>query len=259
MERDVRTRYGSPFDEFIDESCATDDVQIFGGGGKDFINGGTGNDELIGGAGDDRLNGFDGDDWLWGGDGVFEDPTNPDQGSDTLRGESGNDHLFGQSGNDTLYGGEGNDELNGGRGDDTIIGGWGSDRMWGDAGKDTFVLAASTPWNQLICDSSLNGQWMDQIFDFVSTQDKIRFAGLAAAVEDVNYKEIDMFPGASYADVLRMGTAIIAGGKTYAFVADGNDGYLFADMNGDHVVDMGVKLHHLATTSLFAPTDLIGL
>jgi Ca2+-binding RTX toxin-like protein len=255
----MRTIYGTPIGEFIDESCATDDVQIFGGGGNDFINGGTGNDELIGGAGDDKLNGFDGDDWLWGGDGVFEDPTKPDQGNDILRGEYGNDHLFGQSGNDILEGGEGHDELNGGRGDDKITGGWGHDRMWGDAGKDQFIFNHSIGANnQLYCDSSLNAQSMDEIFDFVSGQDQIAFRGMASA-DAANYGELDMFPGASYADVLRVGTAIIASGKTYAFVADGNDGYLFADQNGDGVVDMGVQLHHLHNTSMFAPTDLIGL
>jgi hypothetical protein len=133
--------------------------------------------------------------------------------------------------------------------------------MWGDEGKDHFLFNPDGVGdnNQVIRDSTLDVQTMDQILDFVSGQDQIVFRGMVSGIDHVNYEELDMLPGASYADVLLTGSAIIASGRVYAFVADGNDGYLFADMNGDGVVDLGIKLAYLHNTSMFAPTDLIGL
>lgn len=257
----MRTIFGTWGFDPIFEEAATDDLEIFAFDGNDLVFSGSGNDRLVGGKGNDQLNGGDGNDTIWGGNGPVEDRYSPDYGADRLFGGMGNDHLFGQGGNDWLEGGGGHDEINGGRGDDTILGGCGTDKMWGDEGKDRFIFSPMFQGenNQPILDSSLDQQTMDRIYDFVSGYDSIAFRGADAGVEWANYLEVDMFAGASYADVLTTASGIIASGKTYAFVADGANGYLFVDMNRDGNVDQGVMLAGLHNTSMFAASDLIGL
>jgi Ca2+-binding RTX toxin-like protein len=252
-----RTIMGNSRANLIVEIGETDDLDIFGLGGDDRIFSGSGNDHLIGGQGNDWLSGGDGDDKLWGGNGA-EDPIKPEYGNDHLFGGFGNDQLFGQSGSDTLDGGEGNDRLNGGRGDDNLTGGRGTDVMWGDEGKDLFIFEPTGvgPNNQILNDSTLDLQTMDRIMDFISTQDRIAFRGLGAAVDSVNYTEINLF-GAAYSDVLATAASLIAGGMTYAFVANGDDGFLFADTNADGAVDLGVKLESLWNMSMFAASDIV--
>ena len=77
---------GTPADDFIDASAATERVEADGLGGNDTILTGTGNDLLVGGDGNDTLNGGAGDDEIFGGTGV-----------DLLIGGAGNDTLTGDT------------------------------------------------------------------------------------------------------------------------------------------------------------------
>jgi Ca2+-binding RTX toxin-like protein len=117
---DIEDVDGSQFDDIIDFSADSSNMQGDGLGGNDL---------MIGGAGNDNLDGHGGDDTLFGGG-----------GNDTLYAGSGNDNLSGGDGDDTLYAGEGADTLSGGDGDDfldvddsdglvTISGGTGRDEI----------------------------------------------------------------------------------------------------------------------------------
>ncbi|MBE9169428.1 calcium-binding protein [Pleurocapsales cyanobacterium LEGE 06147] len=130
---------------------------IVGGNKTDFIKSGLGDDILIGGDGDDILDGGAGNDILNGG-----------SGNDILRGGDGDDILIGGSGNDVLEGGDGDDILIGGDGNDVLRSGKGVDIVIGGTGKDIFEFFA---------DDFVSGE-VNQIVDFTSAEDVIRFKGI---------------------------------------------------------------------------------
>jgi len=74
----------------VDISNSTEDAEVAGGDGREFI---------VSGSGDDVINGGDGDDFLDGGDGA--DEISGGEGDDTLRGGDGIDELTGGAGADT--------------------------------------------------------------------------------------------------------------------------------------------------------------
>ncbi|GAA4770050.1 right-handed parallel beta-helix repeat-containing protein [Novosphingobium ginsenosidimutans] len=139
---------------------------------------------------------------------------NSDAGSQVLSGLGGNDRLSAGAGNDTVYGGDGNDIINGGSG---------NDKLYGGAGKDAFVFDQS----------SVANNDFDEIFDFVSRQDKIDLRGIDA---NSNTSRNDTFTpiwGANFSK--KAGELQI---KAYA------GGMLVSgDVNGDGVPDFSMMVH----------------
>lgn len=192
---------------------------------------GDGDDVVVIGSGNDRLYGQD--------------------GNDSLSAGGGNDLLLGGTGNDTLNGGSGVDELWGGTGNDFIIGGTGSDRLAGGNGADTFVVDFG--WSFRISGRPpVTIDTVDTVLDYRSIDDSID-AGVAGTAQ--NYGEA-MLTGGQGLDAARaLGEAMIDSGKQYAFVSDGQNGYLFVDRPGD---DPGVTiLNGLTHLGTFGYMDLI--
>ena len=149
--------------------------------------------------------------------------------------------MNGYGGNDDIYGGGGNDTIDGGQGHDLIVGGTGMDRMTGGAGSDTFKFA--------IGDSGPTYGGADVINDFNRAQDWIDFANAGSGTSS-NYTERFFFGdgtfSGTYAIALSMAQQDIGRtGIDYAFYTDSRNGYLFADLNGDNIVDTGIELRGL--------------
>jgi len=138
----------------------------------------------------------------------------------------------------------------GGTGNDTLIGGTGSDQLAGGSGSDTFIVDFGTTFRihgrpPIVVDT------MDTILDFRSVDDAVD-AGIAGTL--ANYGEA-YAGGVGLAAARAVGEAMIDGGKHYAFVTDGQNGYLFVDRPGD---DPGVlQLNGLNTLSSFSYYDLV--
>jgi len=242
------------------------DDLIEGGRGHDFLSGGLGNDRLEGGAGIDRLDGGEGDNILDGGagnDSYFVAGTGDTVveaaggGTDTvwaslgryslganvenlrftsdtshvgtgntlanrLIGGAGVDRLSGGRGNDVLSGGAGADILVGGSGRDTLIGAAGADLLSGSADADTFVYASV---------SQSPRRAFDTITDFSAAEgDRIDLSGI-----DTNFTN---------------DTFVFIGGDTFS--GRGGElrfsrGLLAADVNGDGITDLAVKLENTTT------------
>ena len=122
----ARTNFGN----FSLDIGSTEYLEIFGGGGDDFIQGGNGLADLI----KLKLYGGDGNDTIRGGD-----------GNDLIRGGADDDELFGGKGDDTLIGDGGADIMKGNDGNDRMIwnNGDGSDVMEGGNGWDTAEVNGS--------------------------------------------------------------------------------------------------------------------
>jgi len=123
-----------------------DGVDVFGGGGDDFISaddapnvlwGGAGDDVIVGKAGSDIIEGGDGDDTILGGDDSYI--LAPD--NDTINGGAGDDTIDGGAGDDTLSGDDGNNYIYGGAGSDTIKSTGNLDFVSG--GEDNDIIKAS--------------------------------------------------------------------------------------------------------------------
>jgi serralysin len=129
---------GSPWGDLItpwswfNQSTSEDD-EIYGRGGWDWLHGGAGNDTIYGG-----------------------------YGNDTVFGGSGSDLLRGGRGADWLNGGRGRDDVRGGSGDDVVNGGRGTDMLTGGTGNDFFVF-----------DTALGEANVDTIADFGVDDDSI--------------------------------------------------------------------------------------
>jgi Ca2+-binding RTX toxin-like protein len=109
---------------------------------------------------DDEIYGYGGWDWLHGG-----------AGNDTIYGGTGNDTIFGGSGADLLRGGRGSDQLDGGSGRDTLKGGRGDDLLDGGRGRDE--LTGGSGWDSFLFDTTLGSGNVDTITDFNPEQDNI--------------------------------------------------------------------------------------
>ncbi len=113
------------------------DINIFGGAGNDFVKGGAGNDMIFGGSGDDEIEGGEGNDFILGGAGT--DWIYAGAGSDVVDGGEGDDYLFGEDGDDLVLGSGGDDYIDGGKGNDVLDGGEGNDKLYGRDGADTIT------------------------------------------------------------------------------------------------------------------------
>jgi Ca2+-binding RTX toxin-like protein len=261
---------------------AAGDDTIEGGNGNDHLFGGNENDVIYGGYMWDHLEGNQGDDSLFGGD--FDDTLLGGIGKDWLEGEDDDDKLYGESGEDTLWGGSGNDKLDGGSEDDvligefdsdTLLGGDGDDRLWGDDGRDELYggsdndeLSGGGEWDKLSGGTgkdtmfgSTGNDWF--YFDFgestLNAYDTIGDFSMAEADLiwmpqqglDSNYSEHSITGrGLGFEDASGYAMSHI-GKDTFMFVTDGQDGYLFADLDHNAIIETAVKLRGLGATTDF--------
>lgn len=152
---------------------------------------------------------------------------------DGLIGGQGGDVLYGNNSANWLFGSGGDDTLNGEDGSDTLAGGLGRDTLTGGAGGDVFVFSS-------VADS----------------------AGLATA------DTITDFDGSGSGDLIDLhlidASAALPGNQDFIFVdaetantiansitwnQDGSDTYVHADVNGDTIADLVIKLAGLHTLS----------
>ncbi len=176
--------------------------ELHGGLGKDFITGGDGDDTLSGGGGQDTINAGKGDDTVSGGN-----------SDDLIRGGDGADILTGDNGNDVLRGGAGDDEIHGGEGDDDIRGGHGEDIIRGDGGKDLILGKAGN-------DTIFGGGGQDNLHGQTGDDD---LSGQGGG---------DRLSGGAGDDRLNGG-----GGDDRLNGGSGNDTFIFADGDGDDVIE----------------------
>lgn len=179
-------------------------------------------DSLTGDANDNVIDG-----------GLSADDIQGGGGSDTLIGGYGDDIVSGGLGADALQGDDGNDQLSGDDGADTLYGGQGIDLLTGGAGADRFVWGLSV-------ESTLAAA--DQVADFTRGEDILDLSGLDAdrlTDGDQAFALVDDFTG-------------VAG--ELVFAAQGGNGVLLADANGDLEVDFAIAL--IGVTQLGA-ADLV--
>jgi serralysin len=241
---------GTPFDD-----------TFTGGANADFLYGQDGDDVLNGQSGDDTLDGATGNDLLNGGTGIDSTTLNfngaasgvsytLDEGSvvtpigtkvltsieavtiygssfdDTLSGGEYGDFIVANEGSDRLNGGDGNDLLLGEDGDDTIYGGPGADQLGGSSDSDTFAYRTTE-------DSEVSSG-SDTIFDFVSGDDKVDLSAIDAD-SNVEGNQAFLFIGDSAFNNVA--------GELRAFIGtDGFTTYVQADVNGDGVADLEIRI-----------------
>jgi len=218
--------------------------EIFGGSNDDTIKGGNGFDRLYGENGDDRIYGGADTDWLFGGG---------DQ--DQLFGEDGCDQLYGGEGNDFLDGGELSDWLDGGTGWDVLVGGGDADWLTGGSGYDDFQFVMGNWYNP---DSPAFNP--DTIMDYSTTEDHIVLLGSQLDPVLANYVEDTIGYGAGYDAAKMHAMSLLNGDKTYAFVTDKVDGYLFIEPWAGQfpaIETVGIKLVGLTSVSDFDWYDVI--
>ena len=230
----------------FDQNVASNDA-VAGLDGDDSIVGGAGNDTLLGNTGDDVLLGNTGDDQLYGGQG--DDKLVGGQQNDIVVGNQGDDVLLGNQGNDTLFGGVGNDTLFGGQGNDLLWGGQGNDLLYGNEGKNTFGF---NPGDTGFLSGVGTG---DTIGDFKTGSDHIDFAsGSAGSAQNFGATSTT---STDFASIQAQAQKLINGGDTYAFVADGVDGYLFTTGGNGATIQDAVKLAGAGTIDSLHAQDIV--
>lgn len=143
-----------------------------------------------------------------------------------IKSGAGNQILSGLGGNDTLNAGAGSDTLYGGDGNDSLSGGSGNDKLFGGNGKDTFVFGQD----------SVTARDFDEIFDFVSRQDKIDLRSIDA---NSNTTRNDAFTPIWGADFSKK-----AGELQIKAYAGGT--LISGDVNGDGLPDFSIMVHGVA-------------
>ena len=218
--------------------------RLSGGINGDTIKGGGGLDQIYGEEGDDHLYGGKGTDWIFGGD-----------DKDHLFGEDGSDHLYGEDGADILYGGESTDWLDGGNGPDFLVGGQDGDWLTGGSSNDQFLFVFDKNWY----DPDSASYNPDTITDYSSVDDTIVLEGSQLLPYIGNYIADTIEPGAGYDAALTHAMSLLSGDKTYAFVTDEVNGYLFIEPWAEFpaIETMGVVLQGLTSVSDFAWSDVL--
>jgi Ca2+-binding RTX toxin-like protein len=217
------TNYG------FDDKKEGSDVLFFnfqGTDGNDEFFGGPNDDILKGGKGLDALYGEDGNDYIYGG--ADTDWLFGDDGQDHLFGEDGCDQLYGGANSDVLDGGASSDWLDGGTGDDVLVGGGDGDWLTGGSGSDTFVVTMlGIEAGEAYLDPHSPVWNADTILDYSTTDDQIQLEQSQLDPVLANYEEDTIGYGDGYEAAKMHAMSLLAGDKTYAFVTDGVDGYLF--------------------------------
>jgi Ca2+-binding RTX toxin-like protein len=151
-------------------------------------------------------------------------------GAETLVGSSAADTIAASDGADSVLGGGGADSLSAGADADTVIGGAGSDTLSGGGGADRFVFATGDA-------SSTSLATLEVITDFVALDDEIALGVTGGA------GNTDFTTALSYAAALTAATTLITGGTKDIVVTEaGTDTFVFADTNGDNVIDTVIQL-----------------
>jgi Ca2+-binding RTX toxin-like protein len=151
-------------------------------------------------------------------------------GAETLVGSSAADTIAASDGADSVLGGGGADSLSAGADADTVIGGAGSDTLSGGGGSDRFVFATGDA-------ASTSLATLEVITDYVQLDDEIALGVTGTTLNSA------FTTAASYADALTAATtAITAGTQDIIVIEAGTDTFVFADTNGDNVLDTVIQL-----------------
>jgi hypothetical protein len=228
---------------------------LYGEGGADLIDAGAGNDFIMPTA--SGAQGSYGQDIVLGG-----------EGDDLINYNFSNDKaiLDGGDGKDSIFGGLVADVIEGGAGDDRITGNAGGDTMTGGAGTDIFQYYAAG-------ETGMTALMADRITDFDAADDALDMpvysmfyyenCGGTHIIYDT-YRETTIAYGTGFEaardaakDMIFQGHAGGYGSSYYAFVTDGVNGYLFADLDKNGQADTAVILDGLASTTQFNATDII--
>ena len=152
-------------------------------------------------------------------------------GAETLTGSSAADTISGLAGTDSVLGGGGADSLFAGDDADTLVGGAGSDTLSGGTGSDRFVFATGDA-------SSTTLATLEVITDFLAADDAI-----ALGVTGSGANTVITAAAVDYAAALTAATATITAGTQDIVVTEaGANTFVFADTNGDNVLDTVIQL-----------------
>jgi len=202
------------------DGAASGAVTFRSGWGTDIVRSGAGNDDIRTGGGRDVIHSGAGNDTIDSGAGY--DFVSAGTGDDIARTGDGVDYAYGGAGNDLLDLGPWRDYGYGESGDDTIIGGSGGDFLWGGSGADTFVYLSASDSFAYHLPSATFG--FDTIGDFSLGEDILDFTALGT----LGYKGEQPFTGGGSAEI------------RWAF--DGENTNVYADIDGDGIADMLVRL-----------------
>jgi len=148
-----------------------------------------------------------------------------------INGAGGAENITGSAAADSILGLAGGDNLAGGGGNDTLVGGAGSDTQSGGAGSDRFVFAAGDASSTILAT-------LEVITDFVAADDAIAL-GVTGTGSNTEVTSAE----ATYADALTAANTLITGGTRDIVVTEaGADTFVFADTNGDNVLDTVIQL-----------------
>jgi Ca2+-binding RTX toxin-like protein len=148
-----------------------------------------------------------------------------------INGSTGTENITGSTAADSITGLAGGDNLAGGGGNDTLVGGAGSDTQSGDAGSDRFVFAAGDASSTILAT-------LEVITDFVAADDAVAL-GVTGTGSNTEVTSAE----ATYADALTAANTLITGGTRDIVVTEaGADTFVFADTNGDNVLDTVIQL-----------------
>ena len=220
----ARTNFGN----FSLDIGSTEYLEIFGGGGDDFIQGGNGLADLI------KLK-------LYGGD-----------GNDTIRGGDGNDLIRGGADDDELFGGKGDDTLIGDGGADIMKGNDGNDRMIWNNGDGSDVMRGGADWDT----AEVNGSDSSgDVFNIRAGEDgrvdfaRINFGNFTLDIGTTEVLEVnggggdDVITGrVGLADLIKLelsggaGNDTIRGGDGDDYISGGDDDDDLSGGQGDDVI-----------------------
>ncbi len=152
-----------------------------------------------------------------------------------------------------ITGGDGNNSLVGSLGADIITGGAGADTLVGGGNSDTFIIANS--------DTGVTHTTIDVITDFATGVDALDMDAPNSYVELADMNLGAFGTSVAFDNALNAATLAANGvSLDYIFVGTNNPsaigGYLFADIDGDGVVDVGVGLAGVLSAA-FAQADII--
>jgi Ca2+-binding RTX toxin-like protein len=147
-----------------------------------------------------------------------------------INGAGGAENITGSAAADSISGLAGADNLAGGGGNDTLLGGTGSDTQGGGTGSDRFVFATGDA-------SSTTLGFLEVITDFSAVNDEIAL-GVTGTFSNWTFTS-----EVSYAAALTDANTLITGGTRDIVVTEaGSDTFVFADTNGDNVLDTVIQL-----------------
>ena len=205
--------------------------------GADVITSGSGNDLILGNGGDDTVAAGGGADTVVGG-----------FGRDIILGNQGADIILGNQGDDTLYGGQGADTLVGGMGNDVLYGNEGDDVLYGNEGLNTFVFAPGDT------DFRSGVSTGDTVMDFTTGTSRIDFA--SGPVGTASNFGATSTTSTDFAQIQALAQTLLTGPVSYAFVADGVDGFLFTTGGQGTAITDAVKLAGAGSAGAVKFTDI---